>query len=86
MTTAGGNNMTYAPVININTGGNAVPNVETSTTQAGGNVLDTTPSTGNVLENPVANSTNEKNNENSEEKSGGGMFDFSNFVIKKMGL
>jgi len=85
MTTAGGNNMTYAPVININTGGNTAPTVETSNTQAGGNVLDTTPSTGNVLENPVANST-EKNNENSEEKSGGGMFDFSNFVIKKMGL
>jgi DNA-directed RNA polymerase II subunit RPB2 len=84
MTTSGGNTMTYAPVININTGGNAAaPTVETSNTQAGGNVLDTTQSNGNVLENPVANST-EKNNEKSEEKSGGGMFDFSNFIIKKM--
>ena len=83
MTTAGGNTMTYAPVININTGGNAAPSVETSNTQSGGNVLDTTQSNDNVLDNSVANST-EKNNEKSEEKSGGGMFDFSNFIIKKM--
>jgi hypothetical protein len=76
--------MTYAPVININT--NSTPSVETSGTTPNMETPNTTQSTGNVLENPVANSTNEKNNEKSEEKSGGGMFDFSNFVIKKMGL
>ena len=76
--------MTYAPVININT--NSTPSVETSGTTPNMETPNTTQSMGNVLENPVANSTNEKNNEKSEEKSGAGMFDFSNFVIKKMGL
>jgi hypothetical protein len=76
--------MTYAPVININT--NSTPNVETSGTTPNMETSNTTQPTGNVLENPTQISTNEKNNEKSEEKSGGGMFDFSNFVIKKMGL
>lgn len=73
--------MTYGPVININT--NSTPNVETSTTPSV-ETPNTTQSTDNVLVNTAANST-EKNNEKSEEKSGG-MFDFSNFVIKKLNL
>ena len=79
MTTAGGNNMTYAPVININTGGNAGPSVETSNPQMEGGQING----GNAL---VDTTTSDVTKEKNDEKSGGGMFDFSNFVIKKMGL
>ena len=86
MTTAGGNTMTYAPVININTGGNAGPTVETSNTQAGGNVLDTTQSNDNVLGDSVTNNVSDGSNEKENQKSDGGLLDFSKVIIKKMGF